>query len=477
MPTILELFDSGKKELYNNELIRIDSRGLVNPPRAAALAASSPNSLADLVGGQIAGAINGVANRPSDTIFKGNTPLSKPITITAFTEAGLRDAVEAGTDYTVKQNPSPNSVISAITQGGSSPTGLATNLAIQSLNKFGSKSGLKALGDSLKKKSPNQSNGSFGDPLYTNKKPFSSYIKGEQSDEERTGPYAKTWDNSNEDLLEKESFDNQLALDDWMKRNILSNQVPITFQKYGKSTIIPFVGSISGISEDIQPEWSNYRYVGNPFKTYRYQGVERSVKFNLKLYYRESNSKQTMIKKIEYLKSLAFPDEKLSEFSYSGNQSSQYAFSPNLVFFSIGDLYKNMFGYIESLSFNIEDNTVWTKHQTPNASPDADNSLYPNVIDVSIGIKIIENHGIEDKKFKYNFNGTKVIDKKLIQAKTAAPDPMVTIVNGRPIFNNPNPAPGLQRTKIDVAKIKEENMAKEQEAKFLASTRNMFEPR
>jgi hypothetical protein len=477
MPTILELFDSGKKELYNNELIRIDSRGLVNPPRAAALLASSPNTLADLVGGQLAGAIGGVANRPSDTIFKKNTPLSKPITLTAFTEAGLRDTVEAGTDYTVKQSPTPNSVLNSLSQGGSSPIGVTTNLAIQSLNKFGSKSGLKALGDSLKKKSPNQSNGSFGDPLYTNKKPFSKYSYGEQSDAERTGAYAKTWDKSNEELLEITSFEDDKSLAKWMKENVLSNQVPITFQKYGKNTIIPFVGAISGISEDVTPEWTNFRYVGNPFKTYRYQGVERSVKFNLKLYYIGSKSKQTMIKKIEYLKSLAFPDEKLSEFSYSGNQSSQYAFSPNLVFFSIGDLYKNMFGYIESLSFSIEDNTVWTKQQTPDASSDADNSLYPNVIDVSIGIKIIENHGIEDKKFKYNFNGTKVIDKKLIQAKTAAPDPIITIVNGRPVLNNPNPAPGLQRTKIDVAKIKEENMAKEQEAKFLASTRNMFEPR
>lgn len=458
MPTILELFDSGKKDLYNRELIRIDSRGLINPPRAAALLASSPNAAADLIGGQIAGAINGTANRPSDTIFKGNTPLSKPVTLTAATTALLRDAVEAGTDYTVKQNPSPNSIISDITQGASSPMGVATNLAIQSLNKFGSKSGLKALGDSLKKKSPNQSNGSFGHPLYTNKKPFSKYSYGEQSDSERTGAYAKTWDKSNEELLERASFEDDKELAKWMKENILSNQVPITFQKYGKSTIIPFVGAISGISEDITPEWTSFKYVGNPFKTYRYQGVERSVKFNLKLYYMGIDSKQTMIKKIEYLKSLTFPDEKLSQFSYSGNQSSQYAFSPNLVFFSIGDLYKNMFGYMESLSFSIDDNTVWSTFPIPNDKNDADNSLYPSVMDVSIGIKIIENHSIENKEFKYNFNGTRVIDKKLIQAKAAA----------EPTVNSMGSEPELKRTKIDVAKIKEENMTKEAEAKILS---------
>jgi len=131
MATILDLFKSNKKELYNDELIRIESRGLVNLPRAAALAASSPNVAADLIGGQIAGAIGGSANRPSDTIFKKGNPGSKPITITAATQALLRDVVEKDTDYVIKQTPSPNSVISNINQGGSSVRVVATNLAIQ----------------------------------------------------------------------------------------------------------------------------------------------------------------------------------------------------------------------------------------------------------------------------------------------------------------------------------------------------------
>jgi hypothetical protein len=410
MPTILELFDSGKKELYNKELIRIDSRGLVNPPRAAALLASSPNTVADLVGGQIAGAIGGVANRPSDTIFKGDTPLSKPITLTAFTEAGLKDVVEKGTDYTIKQSPTPNSVLNSLSQGGSSPIGLATNLAIQGLNKFGSKDGLTKLSDSLKNKS--------NENAYTNKKPFSTHLRGTQ----RTSVENRTWSMSNEDLNDIQYFEKDLALQDWIKENRFQNQVPITFQKYGSNTIVPFVGAISGINEDIQPEWSNFRYVGNPFKTYRYQGVERSVKFNLKLYYMDISSKQSMIKKIEYLKSLTFPDSKISVMTYAGSQTSQYAFSPNLITFSIGDLYKDMFGYMESLSFAIDDNVVWSNFNPKNES-DGDNSLYPSVMDVSIGIKIIENHKIEDNEFKYNFNGTRVFDKKSIKAPdTSSPE-------------------------------------------------------
>jgi hypothetical protein len=131
-----------------------------------------------------------------------------------------------------------------------------------------------------------------------------------------------------------------------------------------------------------------------------------------------------MIKKINYLKSLAFPYEEISQMTYgdslSSPQTSQYAFSPNLVYLTIGDMYKNVYGYIESLSFSVEDNTIW-----PNADANGgqdgrdplqtifgvknDTTLYPSVIDVSIDMKIIENHKTETSnnitRYKYNFDG------------------------------------------------------------------------
>lgn len=121
------------------------------------------------------------------------------------------------------------------------------------------------------------------------------------------------------------------------------------------------------------------------------------------------DAKQTMVKKINYLKSLAFPDNEISEITYGTNQqSNQYVFSPNLIYFTIGDLYKNMFGYMESLSISIDDNTVWSNFNPKNESS-GDNELYPSVIDASIGIKIIENHKTEKDgtitKYKYNFDG------------------------------------------------------------------------
>ena len=62
------------------------------------------------------------------------------------------------------------------------------------------------------------------------------------------------------------------------------------------------------------------------------------------------------MKKINYLKSLAFPYEQISEMTYGDKkQTSQYAFSPQMFYFSIGDMYTNVLSHLESISFNDED--------------------------------------------------------------------------------------------------------------------------
>ena len=51
MPTINDLFKSQVKEIYGkSEKLRIDTRGIINAPRAAALLGSSPDALSSLIG-------------------------------------------------------------------------------------------------------------------------------------------------------------------------------------------------------------------------------------------------------------------------------------------------------------------------------------------------------------------------------------------------------------------------------------------
>ena len=435
MPTILDLFKDQKKDLYGkSETIRIDSRGLINPPRGAALLASSPSKLGDLIGNQIAGAIGGSANRPSDTIFKGKSFLSKPISLFK-TPGALRNAIEPGTDYFIKpEPPSPNSIIATIKQGASSPVATVTNLAINAIKGLKDKNPSRGLPYGEKYQS------TVGGKTILETTKFSTHFTFYNDSKEpldkvvgtvvkRDPEHKKTWNNANDYILSKESLtqDELLKSQDEFK---LQNQVWITFKKYGNSEIVPFVGTISSITEDVTPEWTNFRYLGSPFKSYRYLGVERNLNFELKLYYTQEKEKNVMIKKINYLKSLAFPYDQISQLTYkkdttsqkptdtikrgdgelkSTNETTQYAFSPNLVYLSIGDLYKNMFGFIETLSFSIDDATSWS-NLNYNMKDGESNKIYPSVISVSIGMKIIEQHTTETikggiTKYKYNFDG------------------------------------------------------------------------
>lgn len=406
MATIIDLFKSQKKEIYGkSEAIRIDSRGLINPPRGAALLLSSPTSLGDFIGNQVAGAFRGSANRPSDTIFKGQSFLSKPISLFK-TPGQLRTAIDANTDYFLKKEPpKPDSIIGTIKQGASSPLATVAGLGIKAIK-------------NLKDKNPTR-----GLP-YSNKKTFSGFYEKYEykqlsgtskgpisyvvSDIEKRDsiPFNQKWDTANDYILSTESL-NQEDLEKKLKEFDTQNQVWVTFKKYGNNEIIPFNGTITGISEDIAPEWNNFKYLGSPFKSYRYLGVERTLNFELKLYYNKEKEKNVMIKKINYLKSLAFPYEQISEVKY-GDVKSQYAFSPNLVTLNIGDMYKNIFGFIETLSFSVDDNTSWPNFNY-NMEEKGNNKLYPSVVAVTIAMKIIENHTTETTpgitKYKYDFDG------------------------------------------------------------------------
>jgi hypothetical protein len=413
MATLLDLFKSQRKELYGkSENIRIESRGLINPPRAAALLTSSPNALADLIGNQIGGALKGSANRPSDTIFRGNSFLSKPISLFK-SQDGLKRAIEKDTAYYVKKNPAPASLIASFKQGGSTIGGMAANLAIKAITK----GGLRDLAKNLKDYSTDEQFGpKFGPKDATGKptvliedKKFSTHYKTKDGKlaERKPDGLGTYWEAGQKKLLEAISID-----DNELEKKEYANHVITTFQTIpaeGKTSLkVPFVGTVSGISEDIAPSWNNFKYLGSPFNIYRYTGVERSLKFNLKLYYTTIKERDVMITKINYLKSLTFPDMDVKAISFGGI-NSQYAMAPNLVRVSIGDLYKNIPGFIESLSFEIDDMTTWPSTAQSDDANDA-TFLYPSIIDVAIGLKIIEDHKIvsgtgDTKTYKYDFDG------------------------------------------------------------------------
>jgi hypothetical protein len=228
------------------------------------------------------------------------------------------------------------------------------------------------------------------------------------------GTRASQFDLINQDILNTLSYENNKKLEDDLLKKIEGTdgqQTVLIIKPYGKNYSIVFPGAITGISEDLTPEWSDFKYLGSPFKSYKYNGVERSLKFELKMYYTTSTEKVIMIQKLNELKGLVFPYDEITAIKYEGQKDyNQLAYSGNFIELTLGGLYKNMFGFIDSLSTSIEDNVVWASD-----SQNKGDKPYPSVVNISFGMKIIEQPEIKDgnntKVFKYNFDGLTNISK------------------------------------------------------------------
>lgn len=419
MATIRELFKSQNKDLYGlSGKIYIESRGLINPPRGAALLTSSPDAIADLIGNQIGGALGGSANRPSDTIFANKNPFSKPITLLAPTVALLRDSVKENGTYFVKQSPAPASIVANMKQGASSPVGAIVGNAANLINKFGSPNEFKKLKDKIKGISgrntygtelSQDANGKLINvnttftshaPTYT-QQPDGSYRQTSVTKRDSNWKN-KTWDVVNSSILKVRAENVLSNIDDVEDSNVSYIKIHVL----GDTNPTYFNATISGLQEQISPEWSSYKFVGSPFNVYTYGGVERTINFDFKLYATDNDSKNAMLSKLNYLTKLVYPYKELVTSTYAESKdASQIMVSPNFITLSVKSIYNNVFGIVDNLSFSIDDEAPWATFLDNNGKK----QIIPTVISVNFSMKVIENQkslGIEMGKtsvFNYNF--------------------------------------------------------------------------
>ena len=434
MATILDLFKSkqtvGKNtDIYGlNGTTIIESRGVIDPSRDAALAASSPNAVADLIGSNISGLAGGTARRPSDTIFKDDGAIRKPVSFSRPTQALLRDAIDPNENYFVKRHPQPELLAAKIKNVIGNP-GAAQSAAISVINKYGSKGAAKGFLDGLKK--PVDRDTRYGkkfsddghgktikeDKIYSKFYKDSSGVIKERKDTASTSTgvtdegnpiYKSKWEQINESVLRSATTPETKAgktLEDLQKQNQAINTPFVLFKIYGKEGLansnIILPGTISGLSEDSTPTINSFKYVGSPFNLYRYSGVERSLKFNLKMYFTNQEEKVSMKRNLDKLRALVFPDENISTIEYgkTGNYSP-IVFNPNIAKLTINGLYNDLFVILDSLSISVDDNIPWVSLYD---SMDASSiKPHPSVFDVSLSMKIIEHPSVKDKKFVYD---------------------------------------------------------------------------
>lgn len=163
--------------------------------------------------------------------------------------------------------------------------------------------------------------------------------------------------------------------------------VPLRFLSVAKNKGVSFKATVNGISENFSPAWEGSNFLGNPYTFYTYQTMDRDLTFSFSVYALSSEEHKSNWEKLDFLTSLVYPQ--------NTNINDVYV-TPPLVKVTMGNMYKNKLGFIESLSYTIDDNTPWEigytlqENGTVSESGDMKNYKLPRIINVAVSYQIIE---------------------------------------------------------------------------------------
>jgi hypothetical protein len=428
------LFYKRLPSLYGSDLIRISTKGSVDPARTLAVNGSRYNdgSGKKPVGGGfgrlLGNLLGGSANRPSDTIFikegvDGNKPISANGQPIGGDWNGLKYAIEPETQYLVSQEPAGKNALSGLLKGNPSDfarnaVGAATGAVKQQIGNLATKAltgkRKKAIGDLKEKIAASKELNSLGRPYNTDEKKGSKYLKViNKLGAEELIDMSVMGLKQNYDLKEpspvkgllNERLYNYQTLAELIKNNTGNHLQYIKIKVEGTSEYLLFPATITDINDNMTPEWSPFKYVGSPFNNYRYTGVERKIGFDFKVYWIDNGQQIVMKDKLNILRNLVYPSSSLTTVLMTGTDYKPIFFTPNTIQLSIGDLFKNLKGFVSNLSISIPQEAPWAS-SNPNFLAGNSNIIYPTFVDVSFEMTIIENHEInyEDEIITYKFD-------------------------------------------------------------------------
>jgi len=115
-----------------------------------------------------------------------------------------------------------------------------------------------------------------------------------------------------------------------------------------RSNYIHFRAFLGSFSDNYNSSWSSQKFMGRAENFYNYEGFDRSISMNWTVPAQSKNELMIMHQKLNYLASNLAPD-------YVGDR---YMAGP-LVRLTVGGYLYEQYGFIESLSLNIPDNSPW----------------------------------------------------------------------------------------------------------------------
>ena len=180
--------------------------------------------------------------------------------------------------------------------------------------------------------------------------------------------------------------------------------LPFRFFSVAKGKGVSFKATVNGISENFSPSWEGSNFIGNPYTIYNYQSIDRDLTFSFSIYSLSGAEHKKNWEKLDFLTSLVYPQ----------NETNNVYVTPPLLKFTLGNMYKNKLGFIESLSYTIDDNTPWEigyqLNDQGNLVDNGDLKDYklPTIINVSVSYQIIEtqNDVVGKKLYPYGTGGS-----------------------------------------------------------------------
>ncbi len=392
---------------YGVDLPRIESAGSIDIARTAAVRGARYNDpdKPKGLGLNLGNLLGGSANRPSDTIFKdkNSAPVSKGTQPVNGDHTALKYAVEPDTDYLISKAPMKDNFLTGLLKGPPNAKDLANNVigkAQQAATDAIRKGINKALtGNRKKPKVPKD----VVSLQYDNELISSEYMKQVEiviedenayildSIRRRSDMKITSFNEMRNSVLEKEIFNNE-EYNNLISKHAKTGVTYITFKSENGSRLLLPAALNGEISETVNADWNEFKYVGSPFKNYRYLGVSRDLKISFNVYWLNMNQQSVIKNKLNILRGFAFPDKNLATVQLGNQKSSPLVFSPTILQFSLGDYYNNLNVLVSNVSIGVPQNISWAS--TNPDFVDDKSIVYPTVVNVSMDMKIIETSDI-----------------------------------------------------------------------------------
>jgi hypothetical protein len=154
------------------------------------------------------------------------------------------------------------------------------------------------------------------------------------------------------------------------------DQIEFYFEDGDQGTnVMVFRCTMTGFSDSFSPGWSRIDIMGRPDGAYLYSSFERQVSFTFTAAATSRTEMIPMWRKLNYLASYTMPD-----FRVGGRPSGPF------MRLTIGNLFKNTPGFINSLSYTIPDEATWDVDAN---NRDGEGKQLPNIVEVSVGFTVI----------------------------------------------------------------------------------------